>query len=308
MTQIMCVGHAVEDYVFRMGAIPTEARKHQADEFTTVGGGPAANAAVAIARLGGDVRLAARLGDDAVAASIEADLEREGVDCAGLRRFAGCRSSLSAVMVDDDGQRMIVNYLDASLPQSGDWVADVAPETVAAVLVDVRWPDGGAAGLKLARARGVPGVLDADHPIPAGGALFADASHIAFSADGLRRYLQTEDLGAGVQRVARETGAWCCVTDGENGVAISARGDDLDHAPSLPVRAVDTLGAGDVWHGAFALRLAEGASELEAVRFASAAAAIKVTRPGGRAGAPQRSEVDEALAANTTSIRRESVQ
>ena len=55
--------------------------------------------------------------------------------------------------------------------------------------------------------------------------------------------------------------------------------------------AVDTLGAGDVWHGAFALRLAEGADELTAIRFASAAAALKCTRPGGRMGAPSRAEV-----------------
>jgi sulfofructose kinase len=65
--------------------------------------------------------------------------------------------------------------------------------------------------------------------------------------------------------------------------------------PAFVVTAVDTLGAGDVWHGAFALALAEGEDEPAAVRAASAAAAIKVTRHGGRAGAPTRAERDALL-------------
>jgi sulfofructose kinase len=63
----------------------------------------------------------------------------------------------------------------------------------------------------------------------------------------------------------------------------------------MQVQVVDTLGAGDVWHGAFALGLAEGMDESTAVRFASAAAALKVQRRGGRAGAPCRAEVEELL-------------
>jgi sulfofructose kinase len=61
----------------------------------------------------------------------------------------------------------------------------------------------------------------------------------------------------------------------------------------VPVQVVDTLGAGDVFHGAYALALAEGKPALAAARFASAAAAIKCGRPGGRAGSPTRGEVEE---------------
>ena len=71
-----------------------------------------------------------------------------------------------------------------------------------------------------------------------------------------------------------------------------------DAAFDVPV--VDTLGAGDVWHGAFALALAEGRDEPAALRIASAAAAIKVQRPGGRAGVPTRAELDDFLAAHPT--------
>jgi sulfofructose kinase len=67
------------------------------------------------------------------------------------------------------------------------------------------------------------------------------------------------------------------------------------HEPAFRVDAVDTLAAGDVWHGAFALGLAERMAEREAVRFASAASALKCTRFGGRSGIPSRAEVDAFL-------------
>jgi sulfofructose kinase len=72
---------------------------------------------------------------------------------------------------------------------------------------------------------------------------------------------------------------------------------ELQHHPGFDVTVVDTLGAGDVWHGAFALALAEGRDEEAAVRVASAAAALKVQRKGGRSGAPVRAELDSFLAA-----------
>jgi len=83
---------------------------------------------------------------------------------------------------------------------------------------------------------------------------------------------------------------------GRDGVLAQA-GGELRHYPGFEVPVVDTLGAGDVWHGAFALALAEGCDETAAVRFASAAAALKVQRKGGRSGAPMRAELDSFLAA-----------
>lgn len=290
MARVLCIGHAVEDHLFRVGAIPTTASKHQASGFEIVGGGPAANAAVAIARLGGEALLAARVGDDAVGASIVADLEAETVNCQLVRRFADATSSCSAVMVDDAGRRMIVNYLDPDLPTDPAWLSEGFPGGVAAVLADVRWPAGAQAGLARARELGVPGVLDADHPIPKDGALLKAASHVAFSADGLSAFLGHAELQAGLAQIAGELGTWCCVTDGANGAYI-ADGGAITHIPCPQVDAVDTLGAGDVWHGAFALALAEGQIEADAVRFANVTAALKCTRPGGRAGAPTRAEI-----------------
>ncbi|MFN9731264.1 MAG: PfkB family carbohydrate kinase [Pseudomonadota bacterium] len=297
MSRVLCVGHAVQDFVFRVPELPATARKHQASAFACVGGGPAATAAVAIARLGGEPLLAARLGDDAVAGLIEAELVGHGVDCAWLRRVPGCASSLSAVLLDAAGERMIVNYLDVRMQVAADWLPDPGALGCAAVLADSRWPEGALAALTAARAAGLPGVLDADRPVPAQRAVLAAASHLAFSHEALADFTGETDPVRALGLVSRGLDAWCCVTVGAEGVHVLSRGE-YRHLPGHRVTAVDTLGAGDVWHGAFALALAEGAENLDPVRFASAAAALKVQRGGGRAGAPTRAEVDDFMASH----------
>lgn len=295
MARIMCIGHAVQDYVFSLPDLPAGGRKFRASAFECVGGGPAATAAVAIARLGGKAALGARLGDDPVAATIVSELETCGVDCSRVKRFAGRSSSLSAVMVDAAGERMIVNYRDPDMPAGAGWISDAAGFD--AVLADTRWPAGASAGFAAARAAGVPAVLDADDPVPDDPAMLARATHLAFSADGLQGLTGETDRARALKSVHERFGAWACVTDGARGVMVcDAAG--VSAVGAFAVEVVDTLGAGDVWHGAFALRLAEGAQEKDAVRFANAAAAVKVTRKGGRSGAPRRAEVDAFLAAN----------
>jgi sulfofructose kinase len=290
------VGHAVQDFVFTVPQLPQRPEKHRATHYESVGGGPAATAAVAVARLGGRALLAARVGDDVAADLIVAELRGYGVDCALVRRCAGCASSVSAVMVDPAGERLIVNYLDPALPGEADWLPSAAEAGVAAVLADTRWPEGAAAALAAARRAGVPAVLDADRPIPPGGALLREATHVAFSADALADYAGVAEPAHALAVVARDLPGWCCVTAGRDGVYVMDRGSPR-RIPGFDVPVVDTLGAGDVWHGAFALALAEGRDEAGAVRFASAAAALKVQRTGGRSGAPTRAEVERFIAA-----------
>jgi sulfofructose kinase len=292
MATVLCVGHAVQDFVFTLAALPRAAEKFQATHFASVGGGPAATAAVAIARLGGRALLAARVGDDVLAEEIVGELEASGVDCAAVRRLPGCSSSLSAVLVDASGERMIVNYLDRAMPTAADWLPAPRAVGAAAVLADTRWPEGATQALAAARAAGIPGVLDADNPVPRSGSLLTEATHVAFSAEALADYAGEADPVRGLRSVAPRLPGWCCVTAGAAGVYALER-NRLTHFPGHAVRVVDTLGAGDVWHGAFALGLAEGMVEADAVGFASAAAAVKVQRPGGRAGAPAREEVED---------------
>ncbi|MGB3501488.1 MAG: PfkB family carbohydrate kinase [Mesorhizobium sp.] len=296
MTRILTAGVAVIDFVFAVEEMPRRAEKYRAGDAWITGGGNAGNAAVAASRLGADAALAARLGDDPVADMIIAGLEADDVDCRLVRRFPGRKSSFSSVFIDPAGERQIVNYRDMEISFGADWLETVDLGHFDAALSDTRWPQCGAVLLKAARERGVPGVLDAEAPIDLAREALRQASHIAFSAQGLRDYSGSADLSAGLCKARADTGAWVCVTDGANGV-IWLDGDNERVLPAFAVEAVETLGAGDVWHAAFTLKLAQRRDEAQAIRFASAAAAIKCSRKGGRAGYPTLAEVEAFLAA-----------
>jgi sulfofructose kinase len=291
---VLVAGVAVIDFVFEVDTMPDRPQKYRARDAYITGGGNAANAAVAISRLGGRPWLAARTGDDAVSDLIVAGLEAEEVDTSLVRRFPGRRSSFSSVFIDAAGERQIVNYRDTNLGQDAGWLAEETLPGLSAVLADTRWGKGALAAMELARRHGVPGIIDAEAPVREAEDALRIASHVAFSMQGLADLAGTADAASGLLRARQELDGWLCVTDGANG-AWQLEGDNLHHTPAIRVDAVDTLGAGDVWHGAFALMLADGVAVGNAVRFANAAAAVKCGRTGGRSGYPTMAEVQSLL-------------
>lgn len=295
MAQVLLLGMATADFVFGVDAIPTTAQKYRATTAQIVGGGIAANAAVAVARLGGDAILATRLGDDAIGDMILDDLRAEGVNVDHARRSPQARSSYSAINVDPNGERQIINFRGEGLGEDTDWLADL-PATDA-ILADTRWAAGAQAAMALAKTRDIPGVIDGEAPTPK--ALLDTASHVAFSAQGLSDFTGDATPTRALDTLSKTTAAWLAVTDGPAGVHYTAQ-NGIAHAPAFAVDVKDTLGAGDIWHGAFALRLAEGAPPRDAITFANAAAAIKCSRTGGRIGCPNRKEVETFLSERTT--------
>jgi sugar/nucleoside kinase (ribokinase family) len=297
---ILCAGITVLDHVYRMERFPAPGTKTRARDFLVVIGGCAANAAVAIARLGGSARLAAPLGGprgiDAVGDAIVAGVEREGIDTAGIERLSGVISPTSAIIIDATGERLIVNQRDEALTAVRAADPEQAVANVDAMLADNRYSEFVLPIAAAARRRGISVVLDGDRPTRASDALLSTATHVIFAADGLRATAGVHGFGEALRRISRHTGAFLAVTDGERG-AWWLDGDALRHQPAFAVDAVDTLAAGDVFHGAFALALAEGHGEPAAMRFAAAAAALKCTRFGGGSAAPKRDEVDELLGA-----------
>ncbi len=290
MTTVLVLGMAAVDFVLSVPEFPTEATKYRAEAAEIVGGGPAANAAVAIARLGGTATLAARLGDDSLADLVLGDLKAEGVSTAFVHRAPGGRSSFSSVYIDATGERQIVNFRGAGLTDDTGWIARMpAPQ---AVLVDTRWPDGAATALDMARSQGIPGIVDGEAPIDP--RLLEKASHLALSRQGLASLVVGDDLPRALATLAERLPGWVCVTDGENGVWYTDAGT-IAHIPAFRVTVKDTLAAGDIWHGAFALALAEGQIETDAIRFANATAALKCTTFGGRSGTPDRAAVQTFL-------------
>jgi sulfofructose kinase len=284
------------DQIYRVERLPQAPRKHFATEFREVGGGPAANAAVAIARLGGEARLWSRVGEDSVGDRIVLELEGEGVAVTGVRRVPGARSGCSAIVVDARGERMIVNFRGDRMDPDPSWLPLSEIRGADAVLGDLRWPEGSARALAEARRLGIPALLDADAAAAREGAeALAAANHILFSSQGLAEFTGIGETEPALRLAASRTGAWVGVSAGRAGVHWM-EGERLCHLPAFAVDVVDTLGAGDVLHGAFVLSLARGDGVEEALGFACAAAAIKCSRPGGRSGAPNADQVAEFLA------------
>ncbi|MCA0319118.1 MAG: PfkB family carbohydrate kinase [Proteobacteria bacterium] len=293
--RIVCAGITTLDFIYAVDVMPSEPLKYRSNAMVTSGGGLAGNAATACARLGASVRLVARLGDDFWADPMIAELERDGVDCTLVRRCPGHRSPVSAVVVDPKGERLVVSYSDPDIPSDTGWIpADLATQADA-LYAETRWIEAALAVLPQARAAGIPSVLDADRK-PTRPEVLALASHVGFSAPALREFTGIDDLPAALAHASTGIANVYLVTDGANG-AWYMDGGEVVHVPAFPVTSVDTLGAGDTWHGALAVALA-GRQPLErAVRFANAAAALKCTEFGGRKGMPTRPRVEALLAA-----------
>lgn len=286
---ILCVGALTFDTIFRLAALPSGPGKFLPIEAVEVAEGMASAQAASIVRLGGRAALWASAGDDAVGDRLVADIGAAGVDTSLVRRVEGARSAFSSIFMDLAGERMIVPQYDAALAAPPAEAPDFS--RFAAVMVDVRWPAAAAIALDGARRRGVPGILDADvAPRETLDRLVPRASHVVASEGGAALLTEGKGPEEAVRLLADWHGGFVAVTAGERGCWWSDRGT-IRHTPALSVPVVDTLAAGDVFHGAFALGLAEGMAMAEIIRFASVAAAIKCSRFGGRLGCPTRADV-----------------
>jgi sulfofructose kinase len=291
---VVCLGGVVLDRVFEIPQIPVEPVKVTATDYRETGGGVAATAAVAVANLGGEAAFWSRIGDDQAGDWLAADLTRRGVGIDGLQRVKGGRTGVAAVLVDPNGERMIAiavfkgESYPRDLPLGKLKDGDVA-------LVDARWPEGAGVLLEAARSRGMPRVLDADvGEDTALRYLAAGSDHAIFAAGALARLSGVSDPDAGLAWAKRHCPGLVAVTLGEGGVKWSGA-DGTGHQPAFAVTAKDTTGAGDVFHGAYALALNEGRPVVDAMRFAAAAAAIKCQRGAGWDGMPDRAQVDQLI-------------
>jgi sugar/nucleoside kinase (ribokinase family) len=296
---LLCAGITVLDEVFLVDSFPAPDGKTQAKNFFVVNGGCAANAAVAIARLGGHVALAGPLGgpagEDSNGDRVLAALARENVDCSACQRISGMSTALSAIFIDAHGDRMIVTYRDERIATAKPADPEGLVAAVDVLLADNRYPDFVRPICAAARRRGIPVILDGDRPTVENDPLFREATHVVFSSECLRATTGVRDLGDGLKRIAAHTDAFLAASDGPNAI-VFLEGEKLHAVPVFAIPAVDTLGAGDALHGGFALAIAEGRSEAEALRFGAAVAALKCTRLGGSTGTPTRAEVEAFLA------------
>jgi sulfofructose kinase len=297
MKRIICIGHAALDYIYRIEAFPKVPSKVRALEHVESGGGMAANAAATIARLGGKAELWSRVGDDDAGVKIRAGLRSLGVDVRSVQAFEEGRTSTSAIIVDDAGERLIVGARDINMPSGTSWLPLERIKGAGAVLGDVRWLEGLRVSFARARKEGVPTVLDADLGAREALAEVLELTDYAiFSAPALEDFIPEIEIGEKLKRVLAFGPKHAGVTLGADGYRwMEASGEG--HQPGFKVDVVDTTGAGDAFHGAFALALVEGQPIEACARFACAVAAMKCTRIGSRAGLPTRAQVESFLAA-----------
>ncbi|MER8847753.1 sugar kinase [Mesorhizobium australicum] len=291
--KLLSVGALTLDTILRVESLPTHQGKFIASDGVQIASGMATSAACAAHRLGAEVSLWASAGDDPVGDLLIAGIEAEGVDCSHVRRVSGARSALASILVDAHGERIIVPFYDARAQADPEVLPFTDITAFDTVLADVRWPGAAALALKAARAAGRPAILDADTaPLAVLERLLPLASHIVASEPAVRIICgHALDLETACIDLASRTDAFVAATGGAAGTWWFERSTGSSrHVEAPRIKAVDTLAAGDVFHGAFAVGLAEAMAVEHALRFASAAAALKCLRFGGRLGAPDRAE------------------
>lgn len=295
--RILCIGIPVCDLTFRVAAVPARGSKANATHLAEICGGNALNAAIAVARLGGRVAFAGPMGDVRETSSgfILAQMAQECIDTTHIVRMPDVTTPVSAIMIEPSGERTLTIYRDprlwtVELPDADKLLADCR-----ALLVESRCAAFAISLCTEARRRGIPVIVGVDRAISLQDGLLTAASHLLFASEQVQETAGIADDGAALRRLAGLTPAFLAATRGPNGTIWLNETGALEETPAFPVEAVDTLGAGDVFHGAFTLRLAEGAEVREALRFAAAAAALKCIRHGGGQAAPQRIEVEQLL-------------
>lgn len=271
------VGLTTVDLVQRVERFPGPDEKVVATRADLAAGGPAANAAVTFAGLGGHATLLTAVGAGGLADVAAADLRLHGITVVDAAEAGGEALALSAITVlESTGQRSVVS-------RNAEGVVVAVPERLPdlvdqadVVLVDGHHPALAVAAARAARERGVPVVLDAGSWKPVLGDVLPLTTMAVCSADF--RLPGGREVGAGL------------VADGPRFVAVTAgagpvrwwTAEDRGEVPVAPVTARDTLGAGDVFHGAFAFAVAAGRGEVDALADAAAVAGVRVGHVGPR--------------------------
>jgi sugar/nucleoside kinase (ribokinase family) len=259
------------------------------------GGGLCTTALVAAARLGLRCRYDGLLGRNELSDFVREGLRREGIAIDNEVRYPEAEPYHSTIIIERaTGERTILSYggkVVAPLPK------DVYEDRIRAsrvLFVDHLGPDAVRYACGIARRHGVPVVADIERIDEAVAGVLDGIDHLILPLRLAQEHTGATSSEEAMQRLGRDGRACTAVTDGAQGCWYST-GGAVAHQPAFEVEVVDTTGCGDVFHGAYAAALVWGMSVGEGIRFASAAAALKATRPGAQLGAPSREAVDRFL-------------
>ena len=286
---VLCLGHASYDLVFSVSRHPAEDEKTLADNLLSCGGGPAANAAVCIARLGLHAGFCGYLGQDVYGNSHLQELQAYHVDTRFVVR-GDSPTPLSAVLVKPDGKRSLINYKGntLALPANSLHFQGVQPKVL---LFDGHEPHLSLDSLAHFKTKPLQTVLDAGSLHEGTLCLLDKVEYLVCSEKFALQYAGDEKTA--LQQLA-QLAPVVVITLGERGL-LWKRGLESGTLPAPGIAALDTTGAGDAFHGAFAAALAEGMAWQDLLRFSSAAGAFCCTQLGARPGMPTRKQLQAIL-------------
>ena len=298
---IVVVGSLNADLVVRTPRFPAPGETTTGTDFAVYPGGKGANQAVAAARLGACVVMVGRVGRDDHGRLLRRSLTAAGVDAEPVTDDEDAATGVAVITIDASGQNQIVLAPGANArlrPEDVEGRRSVI-EGAAVVLLQFEVPlETVEAAARIAHGAGVAVVLDPAPARPEALALLPLASFVTPNETELRILAAapagptTPEEAALLARSLLERGARCVIAKLGRAGAIAVSGDGEWTWPGHSVQAVDTTAAGDAWNGAFAVALAEGRALQDAGAFATAAAAISVTRPGAQPSMATRDEVE----------------
>lgn len=296
---VLGIGAVAVDDLFYLDRFPQPDEKLPVAALRRQGGGLTATAVVAAARLGARAAFCAVLGDDDLSRFSLDELRREGVDCSPVLRQPDARPRYSAILVDrSTGRRTVLSVKEGWTPAPPAHIAAVLRMGCRVLLVDHVTAAEVRGAVRRARSRGIPVVADIERPdAPGVTELLPWVDHLIVGERAARLLTGGADPAAAARELGR--GRDCAaVTAGEGGCWFYARAlaRDVQYQPAFRVPTVDTTGCGDVFHGAYAAALARGETIAGALCIAAAAAALKATQEGGRAGIPDAARLAAFLA------------
>lgn len=289
------IGQCSWDFLATVDTYPPADSKQEVLQWEEQGGGPVATALVALARLGVRSTFHGVVGDDEWGVRIRRSLDKEGIDCSGLVTRSGALSQRAFIVVEGSASRTIFWQRPTGEPLSQGELSSHYLDGSSFLLLDGLMVEVSLAAAGDARQRGIPVMLDAGRLRP-GMADLARTCDYVVAGEQFAYDLGWDGREESFSGIARSIGApVVTVTCGTRG-SLTWRGGELLRQQAFPVQAVDTTGAGDVFHGGYLFGLLQGWELSAVLPFASAMAALKCTRMGGRSGIPVLSRVMDFLA------------
>src|ERR1700732_1177134 len=257
--QILCIGMPVRDLTFRVDGLPARGSKENASHFDEIWGGNALNGAIGIARLGGRASICGPMGDarETTSRYIFEKMAEEGIETKHIVHMPGLVTPISNIMIDPSGERTIVTFRDPELWKVHLPDADTLLADCAAILTESRCAAFCTDLCAEARRRGIPVIVDVDRAMSLREGLLTASSHLVFSSEPLQETADVADDGEALKKIAKLTPSFLAGTRGAQGTIWLRSEENLQQTPAFPVHTVDTLGAGDVFHGDFALATTE---------------------------------------------------